>query len=289
MLVTPQLMHFRSLLFLSLMLTCISFARANCVITDDTQVLIRLARPVQRVVSLSPDLTETSFAIGAGEKVVGVIDGADYPDAAKKRPIVGTYAGLDLERLVGLHPDLVVRWGQTFERQVAVLKKQGVPVYTSDPSKLSDVPRIMRQLGCLMGVSERAEVSAQQFEERLRRLKRRYADQPKAEVFLQIGAHTLLTVNKRSWMNEALAVCGGKNVFADAFLPAPEISAESLIQANPTVVISLSRETDWQAYWRHWPRLRAVRGHRLYQIDPDLLERPGPRLLDGVAAICAHL
>jgi iron complex transport system substrate-binding protein len=262
---------------------------ANCTLLDDLQAVVHCPLPAKRIISLSPDLTETLFAIGAGERIVGVVEPADYPPAARYLPRVGTYAGLDLERVITLHPDLVVRWGHTFERQVVVLKKRGIPVYTSDPTKMADIPSTMRRLGCLLGESTQAEKVAKAYEQRWRAIRQQYAGNHKQTVFLQIGTSGLQTVNKHSWISEAAAECGGLNPFGELFSSAPAVTAEALLQADPAVIISIGRGATWLQFWQRNPRLQAVRGHRLYQIDPDWLERPGPRLLDGFAVLCADL
>lgn len=277
------------LLILFITLSCYLPVHASCTVWDDKRVMLHCSHPAQRIISLSPDLTETLFAIGAGKQIVGVVEPADYPVAARHLPSVGTYTGLDLERVSALHPDLVVRWGQTFQRQVAVLKKWGIPVYTSDPTRLADIPNTMRQLGCLVGMREQAEKAANNYVRRWQALRQQYAGNHKQTVFLQIGAGSLLTVNQRSWISEAAAECGGQNPFGDLFPPAPEVTGEALLQADPDVIISVSRGAGGRFFWQRYPALRAVKQQHVYQINPDWLERPGPRLLDGLAALCADL
>src|SRR5690242_15427167 len=99
-----------------------SFSQAACLIQDDKGNQIKLDKPARRIISLAPDITETLFAIGAGNQVVGVVSGSDYPQAAQTIPKMGSYSGIDLEKVIELRPDLIVTWSQAFSRQIKVLK-----------------------------------------------------------------------------------------------------------------------------------------------------------------------
>ena len=97
--------------------------------TDDAGIAIALKRPAQRIISLAPDITEILFAIGAGNRIVGVINHSDYPTAARNIPTIGSYSGIDLERIASLRPDLIIRWSHTFSRELMTLQKIGIPIY----------------------------------------------------------------------------------------------------------------------------------------------------------------
>lgn len=270
---------------------CLCFvitAYATCFTQDDVKHIFANYRPVKRIISLSPDLTEILFAIGAGKELVGVVEGSDYPKAAQHLPRVGTYAGLDIERLVALQPDLIIMWDQTFTKQVMQLQKLAIPVYVAKPQNLEDVASTMQRLGCLTGKTVTAQQAAKQFSERLATLRKRYQNKKTITVFYQIGTYSLITINQQSWINQAITLCGGKNVFANAFLAAPEVSWEAIIAANPQVVINDS-EQNWQKPWLTMPGLFAVKHGNLFTIQADLLERAGPRLLDGVETLCQLL
>ena len=256
---------------------------------DDRGVVVRLRYPAVRVISLAPDLTETVFAIGAGNALVGVVRGSDFPVAASKLPRVGSYLGLDMEAIVALHPDLIVAWGDGFSRQLAILKKWGIPVYVSRPRDLQALPRLMRHLGVLLGVPLQATQAASAYSRELTQLQRRYAATRPVTVFFQLGNYSLLTVNQDSWINQMLVMCGGRNIFAEARLPVPEVSMESVAALDPEVIINSSTTTAWKQRWQPLATLRAVKQHRLYTIDPDVIERMGPRALQGVKQLCGWL
>jgi iron complex transport system substrate-binding protein len=264
-------------------------AYAACVIKDDAGEIIQLKQPAKRIISLAPDITETLFAIGAGQQVMAVMSGSDYPPAARQLPIIGSYSGIDLERMVSMRPDLIVTWSNTFARQLKVLKKSGIAIYTVEPRHLEDIPRTMKNLACLTGTKERAHEVAAIFSEGLTKLSQQYQSQTPISVFYQIGAYSLITINKESWINQALTLCGGKNIFADANMIAPQVSWEAVITRNPQVIMSGENDDAWKTRWQRWTSLRAVKNQFLFSVPPDLLHRAGPRLVEGVAKVCADL
>lgn len=257
-----------------------------CDAVDDAGHSVHLQKKAIRIITLAPDITEIVFAIGAGQDVVGVVSGSDYPAKARQLPIVGSYQGLDLERILALKPDLIITWKQNFSRQLAILEKQGIPIYRTDPKQLEDIPRTMQRLGCLTGQTVRARESAKQFLHALSLLKKRYQHVMPVTVFFQIGDHSLLTINHESWINEVISLCGGRNIFADASLSTPEVSMESLLSANPTVILNGAMDDGWKADWRQWPTLTAVKRHNLFTINPDWIDRAGPRLILAAAEVC---
>lgn len=262
---------------------------AACTVTDDAGTLIHLNQAAKRIISLAPDITENLFAIGAGDHLVGVVSGSDYPEKARRILQVGSYRGLDLERIISLHPDLIVTWRYAFSRQLAILKKAGIPIYMTEPRKLEDIPKTMQSLGCLTATAKQAKQAARAYSNRLLALKKQYQTPQHLSVFYQIGAYSLFTINKDSWINQALNLCGGKNIFANAKTVSPAVSLEAVVLANPDVIISDAEKTNWQKRWAAWPSISAVKHHALFTVSPDLVDRAGPRLLEGVVQVCESL
>jgi iron complex transport system substrate-binding protein len=264
-------------------------AKATCSVIDDAGNKIQLTKPAQRIISLAPGLTEILFAIGVNSALIGTVDSSDYPPAALKITRIGSYSGLDLERLISLHPDLIVTWGNYFARQLDVLKKEGIPVYVTDPHQLTDIPRTMRNLGCLTQTTQTAAQQAQLFSKRLALLNQQYDHQKPVRVFYQIGSYSLFTINQDSWINQVIRLCGGRNLFAKATLRAPQISWESVIMADPQVIISDSAPFDWKKRWLAWPKMSAVQHQALFTINPNIIDRAGPRLIEGAKQICQDI
>lgn len=255
-----------------------------CEVIDDTGQKVNLAHTAKRIVSLAPDMTEDLFVVGAGEHIVGVVRGSDYPLQAKKIPIIASYNNVDIEALLMLHPDLIVAWAEA--NFVPQLKKLGIPVYLSRQRKLMDVSATLQRLGCLIGAEKTAEIAAQHYLHRYAELQKKYTDKKVLTVFYQTWPNPLITITKNSWINEVISLCGGKNVFAELKGVAPEVNFEAVITANPEVIIGTNSHNNWKKYWQPWRMIRAVRDQYLFSVNPDLIERAGPRLLDGAEEMC---
>lgn len=271
----------RYLLFTLFFLYNASYA---CEVIDDTGQHIKLNHPAKRIISLAPDLTEDLFAIGAGEKLIGVIRGSDYPAQAKNVPIIATYDYLDMETLLILQPDLVVAWTDT--RFAQQLKKSHIPVYWSHPKRLLDVPLTLRRLGCLVDAEKKAESIVAEFMQQYQTLQTKYAEKPPITVFFQVWPNPLITITKNSWIHEAISLCGGKNIFSDLKGTAPEVSLEAVLLANPDVIIGTDNNPKWQVHWQKWNKMHAVKNQHLFSVAADRIERASPRLLEGTEDLC---
>ncbi len=261
-------------------------AAAEARAIDDRGKEIVLAATAKRIVTLAPSLAELVFAAGAGNKLAGVSAWSDYPAAAKTLPQVGGYGKIDLERLLRLRPDLVIGWrGGNAPGDLARLEKLGIPLYVSEAQHLSDIPRQIEAIGRLAGTSAQARLTAAAFRRELGELERRHAGARPVGVFFQIWHRPLITVNGSHLIDEVIRLCGGVNPYAALPAQTPTITLESLLAADPAVIAG---GNDIE-YWRRYPQLAAVRHGRLATIDPDLMNRATPRLLEGARQLCAAL
>jgi len=274
----------RFLLLLWLLVT--TFACA-CEVTDDRGNKIVLTASAKRIVSLSPDITEILYFLGAGNKIIGTVKGSDYPLDAKSIPIVADYAHVDREKLLILKPDLIVAWDVGHIPQQ--LKQLPFPVYLNHPRHLADIANTIKNLSCLLGIEPQGKVAAQEFLDRLQQIKQHYHSDHSKTVFFQVGNFPLLTVNSQSWINELINLCGGKNVFADALSITPKVNVEMVLLKNPEVILGTQKDPKWKDFWKHWDKITAVKNNQLYSLDADLIERPGPRILDGAEQLCKLL
>lgn len=276
--------------FLNYVFLCaLSSSLFAATVVDDMGYPVELRQSAKRIISLAPDITEIVFAIGQAKHLVGVLSGSDYPSCATKLPQVGSYLGLDLEELLALHPDLIIAWGHAFAKQLSFIRKQGIAVYITNPKQLTDIPRTMLNLGQLTDTFPKAQQAAADFNQALLTLKTKYQQTKPVTVFFQIGHYSLFTINKDSWINQVISLCGGHNVFAQASLTVPKVDWEAILMANPEVVLAATDQRDWKAPWQKWPQITAVKTHALWEIPPDWIERAGPRLIKGVALICERL
>lgn len=253
-----------------------------CTVVDDSGQIVKLDHPAKRIISLAPDLTEILFAAGAGKSVVGVSQGSDYPPLAKKIPVVANFNGIDSEAALALKPDLIIAWSA--EKWAAPLTKFGVPVYFSDQHHITDIPVTLKKLACLAGTESTANVAIKHFQQQYAYLQQRYAHKKNITVFYQIWATPVMTITKNSWMNDVINLCGGTNIFANLTGVAPAVSIEAVIAANPVMIVGTH-----VSVWQKWSKLKAIKHHHLFSLNPDLLERAGPRLLEGAKQLCEKM
>jgi iron complex transport system substrate-binding protein len=261
-------------------------------VKDDRGRVVTVNRPVQRIVTLAPHLTELAYAAGAGEKLVGVARHSDYPVAAARVPQVGDAVRVDAEAILALKPDLVLAWRSgNPPTEVGRLEQIGLPVLATEPARLADIPRLLRAIGTLAGTGGHAQLAATDFEGEIQALRERYARASRIRVFYVIWHKPLLTVNGTHLISEILALCGGENVFADLAQLTPHVTLEALIAAQPAVILGGASAGGAKGFAEQW-RATAVpplRNLPAYYINPDLIQRPTPRIVAGVKAICLAL
>ncbi|MDE3011978.1 MAG: ABC transporter substrate-binding protein [Pseudomonadota bacterium] len=265
-------------------------------VIDDAGVSVRLPAPAQRIVSLSPHATELLFAAGAGAHVVAVSRYSDFPPAARALPQIGDSAYLDLERLAAMRPDLVVAWGSALsERNLAALRRLGVPVFRSEPHTLDAIAHGVEQMALLAGTAAAGMRVAQALRLRIAVLRAAHQAVAPLSVFVQVWAAPLMTINRSQAISDALASCGASNVFAAQRLQVPTVDAEAVVAADPAVIVATwergqPAEADAAlAQWRRFPTLRAVAARHLLTLDADLIGRPGPRFIDATERLCRAL
>ena len=270
-----------------------SHSYAELSVIDDDGNTVMLKQPAKRIVSLAPHVTELLFAAGAGDRVVGVVSYSDFPAAAKKLPLVGAYNAFDLEAIIALKPDLVVAWKSTNPAgALQKLQAMSIPVFFSEPRLLEDVASNLESLGRLTGNEETANAASASYRERLGELRRQYSGSAGVSVFYQIWHQPLMTINGEHIISQAIELCGGRNVFADLSALAPNISLEPVLRKDPEVVIagnSALNYPNWKDDWKRWPSLRAVKNDHLFYINPDIIQRHTPRILQGAEVLCQQL
>src|SRR5574343_186595 len=286
-------MKIRSLLALTAAIALSSNAHADLVIKDDTGQEVRLKGPAKRIVALAPHIAESLYAAGAGDKLVGTVDYSDYPPEAKKVARVGGYSRIDLEAVAALNPDLVLAWesGNNMP-QINKLKALGLTVYVSQPNKMENVADQLERLGQLAGTEAVAKPAAERFRQRLETLRKANAAKPKVRVFYQIWKTPLMTVGGPQIISDAIKLCGGENVFGHLGKMAPTVSVEAVLEANPEAIIATGMgdaRPEWLHDWDRWTHLTAVQRDNLFHINPNIMQRHTPRILDGAEKLCAHL
>lgn len=246
-----------------------------------------------RIVSLSPHITELLFAAGAGDRIVGVDDSSDYPAEVAGVARVGEPAALDVEGLLKLKPTLIVLWDSgTPARRKAELAGLKLRLYVTDQRHLDDIGTTLLEFGRLAGTETVAGAAARRYRMELAQLRTQYAARPRLKVFYQVWDRPLYTLSGEHVVSEVLSLCGGDNVFAELSTLAPAIDKEAVLARNPEVILIAATGAEGARQTLEWSRfsdLRAVRGHHVFTVDPSLVGRMAPRILQGVREVCGLL
>ena len=268
------------------------------VFTDDLGVEVTLDGPPQRIVSISPGMTEIIFTLGEGDRLVGVTDLCDYPPEAADKERVGGMTNPSIEKIVGLDPDLaLIARGAPIE-VVNALREFGLPVIGKSAATLADVIDQVRDIGEYLGVEEQAARMADGLEQRRSAVSQQAAaafpDGDGPSVLMIIGLEPVFVAGPGSFVDDMISLCGGRNVVGgdgeEQVSAWPQYSLERIIEHDPDIILSAlggheMREGGTLARLRGlagWCDLTAVKRGRVYDIDGDTMLRTGPRLLDGL-------
>ncbi|MBS0388928.1 MAG: ABC transporter substrate-binding protein, partial [Proteobacteria bacterium] len=261
---------------------------------DDEGRLLTLAAPPRRIVSLSPGATAMLFAAGGGARVVGTADFSDEPDAARSITRIGDSHGFDLERILALHPDVVVAWTGAFSAaQLLQFERAGLPVYRHRVARLDDLPVALRRLGALLDTRSTADAAADALHQRIGALRAHYSRALKPRLLLQVWDRPVYTLGGEQLVSDAIEACGYRNVYAELSAAAPAVSLESVAARDPEVIVAVAGDErsaqDWLAHWRAMPQLSAVRHERMLAFVDARLSRLGPGAVGATEALCAQL
>jgi len=255
--------------------------------------LLADGKSAKRIIALSPHAVEMLFAIGAGDKIVATLEYSNYPKQALKIPRIGNYAGIQIERLVELQPDLVIGWkGGNKTSDLDKIKSLGFKLIYTQPNNISDIISDLGIFGELTGRKNQAQVVIDQMQKRYQSIRQNHQQKSGVKVFYQLWHDPLQSVGGDSWIESLIQDCGGNNIFRDAGSPYPMISIESVIVKNPDVIIiphHSGSEIDKINYWSKWPEISAVKSGKIFTIDADLIHRFTPRSLDGLELMCKKI
>lgn len=280
----------RILAAVALMWVLLPQPAAAFAVIDQTGRRIVLPAPPVRIVSLVPSVTETMFAIGAQDRLVGVTDFCDYPAEARRKPSVGGMISPSLEDIVALEPDLVVATTagnrhETFD-QLARLK---IPVYLVNPTTVSDVLDLVVRLGRLTDRAESADRVAARLRERIQGVSARVAGRPRPRVLYVLWPDPLIVPGRGALVSELIALAGGDSVTVDGGPGYPRYSVEAALARHPEVLLIASHDATQsplvRSKWERFTQVPAVNAGRLHTVDGNLMHRYGPRMVDGLEVL----
>ena len=256
--------------------------------TDDMGREVRIEKVPQRIVSHVPSITETLFALGLSEKVVGVSDYCDYPEAAELKSSVGNYFNPSIENIVALDPDLVLTSGHS--ENINGLESLGITFFVIDPQGIDGIFKDIEKLGKITGTEGKANKLINDMKKDMSYVSSRVKDAPRVRVLYIIDATDLnnpWTVGPGSLADTLITMAGGENA-AKAQGAWVQFSLEEVVSSDPEIIILPAKHgtafTAPEVLKGHpaWREISAVKQNRIYLIDGDLVDRTGPRLVQGL-------
>jgi iron complex transport system substrate-binding protein len=257
---------------------------------DDLGRKIYLAKPPVRIVSLAPSITETLFAVGLDEEIVGVTPFCDYPSQAKAKPKVG-YTHPNIESIVALQPDLVLAPREFMRADVlSKLEQLKIPAFILDARTIEEIPSHIQTLGRMVERAREADRLATDMRQRITEIKARMEPLSRPRILYVLNSVPLITVGPGSYIHQLIELAGGMNVAAGARAAYPRLNMEAVLKEDPEIIVFPIGSAEGipeneQKLWRQWVTLSAVKQGRFHQISSELLNRPGPRIVQGLEAL----
>jgi len=244
-----------------------------------------------RVVSLAPSFTETVFELGGGTQLVGVTTYCDFPLKAQEKEKIGGFVHPNIEKIVNLKPHLVLAESSTSSRTVPKLRHLGINVLeTPSPESFVEIFENIRKVGEAIEKSDPANILIQKMKIQLENIKEKSSHMVRnPSIYIEIDLPSW-TIGHKSFINEALVICGGRNIFADIEMPALQVSKETIIQRNPEIILSFEATAEEIRKRPGWSQIHAVqRGKIIDDIDRNLLSHGNHRLLEGMEKLQERL
>ena len=281
-----------SILLIAATIACTGTTSIPDTITDDWGREIQLESVPQRIVSHVPSITETLYALDLGDKIVGVSDYCDYPEEAKTKPKVGGYFTPNIEVIVSMNPDLVLTDGYVDE--IANLESLGIQFAVIQPSNMDDILKDIELLGNLTGQQKKARELINDMQSRVDNVVATVSGAPHPRVFYVFDATDTTkpwTAGPGSFADELIRIAGGENIAAQAQGAWIQLNIEELVNSDPEIIIVDSMmgtaviSPDEIKELPGWKDTTAVKQNNIFVVNGDLVNRSGPRIVEGLEAI----
>ncbi len=247
----------------------------------------------KRIVSLAPSLTELVFELKAGSRLVGRTTKCNIPEAAKAVTNIGSYGSPDFEKLMSVRTDLVLAPKTGIRPEfIQRLKSLGVPVYVDDSSNIEQIEQTINNVGKLLGSNDEASRIVNDIRVRRISIRKLMDGVEKTTVLFVIGVRPLVVAGGRSFLGSLVREAGGSNIAENTTVEYPKFSIEEVIRCDPDLILMLDkecREKECVDQWKDFSYLKAVKNKRVYELDADLMARPGVRTIDGLEKLVKFL
>ena len=269
-------------------------------VTDQLGRVVKLEKFPERIISLAPSNTEILFALGLRDKVVGVTDFCDYPEAAQEKPKIGGFSTPNIEEVVALSPDLILAAQRHEAEIIPALEGRGLTVFAVDPRNLDEILEAITLVGEITGQEEEASQLVTEMSNRIKAVNDKTDNLPEAQrlrVFYMTWDDPLMTAGGDTWHEELIVKAGGINIFQDLTGGHVSVSLETVIRDNPQVIITgagMGTGGDKPLQFAlNATRLAGVDArinNRVYAISTNLSGRAGPRIVEALElfAKCVH-
>jgi len=264
-------------------------------VTDELGRTIRVPQTIHRIVSLAPNLTETVYALGLQDRLVGDTDYCDFPPEAQQKPKVGGAINPSLETIASLHPDLVlVTKNLNRLETVNALDSLGIPSYATDPHTVEAIIASTERLAELLGAPETGTTLGKEMERRIAAIKDRVASLPPRRVLFVVWTEPLISIGNNTFIADALQHAGAVSVI-DSSQSWPQINLEEVVLLQPEFLVFAESHPDSAAHTNDtladlpgWRILDAVK-HRRFAVISDAVNRPAPRIASAIEDLARQL
>jgi iron complex transport system substrate-binding protein len=285
------------LLVFTLILSCLANCkntseinvRADREITDDLGRVVKLPLKIERAISLAPNLTETVFALDAGDKLVGVTTYCNFPEQAKSIAKIGDTMKPNIENIIALKPQVVlVSTASQMEAFTKTLEQQQIAVFITNPNSLDSIYKTIKQLGEVFGKDEKAKALVENLQKRVGEIEVKTKAAKKLKTFVQIDKNSIFTIGKSSFITDLISRAGGVSATENIETAYPNLSKETALALQPEVII-LSESEDNKDPNDAFANSPAVKNGKVFKLNADILSRPSPRVVDALEQIAKDL
>ena len=286
--VTPSRMRILPILVLLLLIAWPVSAPAAHHLVDEVGRPVTVPLSPKRIISLAPNVTEILFGLGLDQEIVGVSIHCNFPEKARTRARVGSYISLDFEKIVSLKPDLIIGTGAgNTKDMVDRLEKLGFSTYIIFPKNFDGILTSVRHLSQVVAREKEGLVTVRSMESRRQKIDDLIRNLPRPRVFMQIGEAPIVTVGRGSFADDLISLAGGENVAAKEEKMYPRWGMEEVLRRSPEVILisSMNPKGNYERVvqeWSRWKMIPAVQHGRIRLIDSDLIDRPSPRIVEGL-------
>ena len=274
------------------------FAPLIWTFNEHTAIVKTTQNKPDKIISLSPNLTEIVFALGLGDKVVGVSSDSDWPAEAKQKPKMGTFWQPNTEIIIAAKPDLVICETFLQHKEIAeTLKRSGIKVLSLRVESIEEFYSAILSIGDATGIRDKAEALESKIKNELNEIREKVLNAKKVKVLWVVQTEPIRVVGVKTFVNQIIEIAGGQNVIAPTGDQYPSVGTEAIMTSDAEVIIQSAMGTEditkqqesAEKFWSRFANLPAVKDKKVYVLEADTVLRLGPRLPDGALAVAKLL